>query len=311
MSEKLQSIPKETIQVTPKEVVLPPVNSGAPDQNGFTNFENIPPNEFTNFETIPPNEFTNFENIPPGLNSTELRGEQLPPDGKSDHDENDEIPNSLNSEFHIPNTLNSGIQIPNSLNNKIHIPTNTISSIESTNDEPKTAFDTTANSIDVELNSTVEPNNFDERGSNSIKNEQNNIDEQKNIDEILKYSSEKPEFESNSEPELEANISDHDDSDFGDFERSEVPVVSQVNDVNEKFKIETVTNVNENCELKILDELPKTDKKQVEETLNDDIVNDEINSIDAYFEDLEKKNQVYQSRKVEIEDPQSESKVHN
>ena len=102
MSEKLQSIPKETIQVTPKEVVLPPVNSGAPDQNGFTNFENIPPNEFTN-----------FENIPTGLNSTELRGEQLPPDGKSDHDENDEIPNTLNSEFHIPN----------SLNNKIHIPT--------------------------------------------------------------------------------------------------------------------------------------------------------------------------------------------
>ena len=72
-----------------------------------------------------------------------------------------------------------------------------------------------------------------------------------------------------------------------------------------------MTNVNENCELKILDELPKTDKKQIEETLNDDIVNDEINSIDAYFEDLEKKNQVYQSRKVEIEDPQSESKVHN
>ena len=109
MSEKLQSIPKETIQGAPKEVVLPP----APDQNGFTNFENIPPNEFTNFETIPPNEFTNFENIPPSLNSTELRGEQLPPDGKSDHDENDEIPNSLNSEIHIPN----------SLNNKIHIPT--------------------------------------------------------------------------------------------------------------------------------------------------------------------------------------------
>merc|ERR1712008_638548 len=138
MSEKLQSIPKETIQVTPKEVVLPPVNSGAPDQNGFTKFESIPPNEFTN-----------FENISPGLNSTELRVEQLPPDGKSDHDENDEIPNSLNSEIHIPN----------SLNNKIHIPTNTISSIEPTNDEPKTAFDT-ANSIDVELNSTVEPNNF-------------------------------------------------------------------------------------------------------------------------------------------------------
>ena len=108
MSEKLQSIPKETIQGAPKEVVLPP----APDQNGFTNFENIPPNEFTN-----------FENIPPSLNSTELRGEQLPPDGKSDHDENDEIPNSLNSEFHIPNTLNSEIHIPNSLNNKIHIPT--------------------------------------------------------------------------------------------------------------------------------------------------------------------------------------------
>ena len=289
MSEKLQSIPKETIQVTPKEVVLPPVNSGAPDQNGFTKFENIPPNEFTN-----------FENIPLGLNSTELRVEQLPPDGKSDHDENDEIPNTLNSEIHIPNSLNS----------KIHIPTNTISSIESTNDEPKTAFDT-ANSIDVKLNSTVEPNNFDERGSNSIKNELNNIDEQ-NIDEIPKFSSEQPEFESNSEPELEANISDHDDSDFGDFERSEIPVVSQVNDVNETFKIETVTNVNDNCELKILDELPKTDKKQVEETLNDDIVNDEINSIDAYFEDLEKKNQVYQrapSRKVEIEDPQIESKV--
>ena len=193
MSEKLQSIPKETIQGAPKEVVLPP----APDQNGFTNFENIPPNEFTNFENIPPNEFPNFENIPPGLNSTELRGEELPPDGKSDHDENDEIPNTQNSEIHIPNPLN----------NKIHIPaTNTISRIEPTNlDEPKTAFDT-ANSIDVELNSTVEPNNFDERGSNSIKNEQNNID-----DETLKVSSEQPEFESNSEPELEANISDNDE----------------------------------------------------------------------------------------------------
>ena len=74
-----------------------------------------------------------------------------------------------------------------------------------------------------------------------------------------------------------------------------------------------MTNVNESCELKILDELPKTDKKQVEETLNDDIVNDEINSIDAYFEDLEKKNQVYQrasSRKVESEDPQIEPKVN-
>ena len=291
MSEKLQSIPKETIQGAPKEVVLPP----APDQNGFTNFENIPPNEFTNFENIPPNEFPNFENIPPGLNSTELRGEELPPDGKSDHDENDEIPNTLNSEIHIPN----------SLNNKIHIPaTNTISSIESTNlDEPKTAFDT-ANSIDVELNSTVEPNNFDERGSNSIKNEQNNID-----DETLKVSSEQPEFESNSEPELEANISDNDDSDFGDFERSEVPVLSQVNDVNETLKIETVNNVDENCELKILVELPKTDKKQVD----DDINNDEMNSIDAYFEDVEKKNQVYQkapSRKVEIEDPQIEPEVN-
>ena len=291
MSEKLQSIPKETIQGAPKEVVLPP----APDQNGFTNFENIPPNEFTNFETVPPNEFTNFENIPPDLNSTELRGEQLPPDGKSDHDENDEIPNTLNSEIHIPN----------SLNNKIHIPgPNTISSIESTNlDEPKTAFDT-ANSIDVELNSTVEPNNFDERGSNSIKNEQNNID-----DETLKVSSEQPEFESNSEPELEANISDTDDSDFGDFERSEVPVLSQVNDVNETLKIETVNNVNENCELKILVELPKTDKKQVD----DDINNDEMNSIDAYFEDVERKNQVYQkapSRKVEIEDPQIEPEVN-
>ena len=34
MSEKLQSIPKETIQVAPKEVALPPVPSG-PDQNGF------------------------------------------------------------------------------------------------------------------------------------------------------------------------------------------------------------------------------------------------------------------------------------
>ena len=281
MSEKLQSIPKETIQGTPKEVVLP-------DQNGFTNFENIPPNEFTN-----------FENIPPDLNSTELRGEQLPPDGKSDHDENDEIPNTLNSEIHIPN----------SLNNKIHIPaTNTISSIESTNlDEPKTAFDT-ANSIDVELNSTVEPNNFDERGSNSIKYELKNIDEQ-NVDEIPKFSSEQHEFESNSEPELEANISDQDDSDFGDFERSEVPVLSQVNDVNETLKIETVNNVNENCELKILVELPKTDKKQVD----DDINNDEMNSIDAYFEDVEKKNQVYQkapSRKVEIEDPQIEPEVN-
>ena len=300
MSEKLQSIPKETIQVTPKEVVLPPVNSGATDQNGFTNFENIPPNEFTN-----------FENIPPGLNSTELRGEQLPPDGKSDHDENDEIPNALNSEIQIPNSLNSEIQIPNSLDNQIHIPTNTITSIETTNDEPKTAFDI-ANSIDVELNSNVEPNNFDDKsGSNSMKNELNNIDDkQKNIDEIPQFSSEQPEFESNSEPELEANISDQDDSDFGDFERSEVPVVSQVNDVNETFKIETVTNMNENCELKIQDELPKTDKKQAEETLNDDIVNDEMNSIDAYFEDLEKKNQVYQSRKFEVEDPQSESKVH-
>ena len=299
MSEKLQSIPKETIQGAPKEVVLPP----APDQNGFTNFENIPPNEFTNFESIPPNEFPNFENIPPGLNSTELRGEQLPPDGKSDHDENDEIPNTLNSEVHIPNSLNSEIKIPNSLNNKIHIPaTNTKSSIESTNDEPKTAFDP-ANSIDVELNSTVKPYNFDERGSNSIKYELKNIDEQ-NVDEIPKFSSEQHEFESNSEPELEANISDHDDSDFGDFERSEVPVINQVNDVNEIFKIETVTNVNENC-----DELPKTDENQVEETLNDDIVDDEISSIDAYFEDLEKRNQVYQSRKVEIEDPQVESKV--
>ena len=187
-----------------------------------------------------------------------MRDEQLPPDGKSDHDENDEIPNTLNSEIHIPK----------SPNNKIHIPT-----IESTNDEPKTAFDT-ANSIDVEQNSTIEPNNFEERGSNSIKNELNNIDEV-------------PKFSSDSEPELEANISDHDDSDFGDFE-SEVPVVSQVNDVNETFKIEAVANVNENFELKILDEVPKTDKKQTEETLND-----EINSIDAYFEDLDKKNQVF------------------
>jgi len=59
MSEKLQSIPKETIQVAPKEVALPPVPSG-PDQNGFL---------------------------------TELRGEQIPPDGKSDHE---------NDEFHIP-----------------------------------------------------------------------------------------------------------------------------------------------------------------------------------------------------------------
>ena len=167
MSEKLQSIPKETIQVTPKEVVLPP------DQNGFTNFEKIPPNEFNNFENIPPDEFTKLENIPSGPNSTELRGEQLPPDGKSDHDENDEIPNALNSEIHIPN----------SLNDEIHIPTNTISStIEPTNDEPKTAFDT-ANSIDVEQNSTIEPNNFDKGGSNSIKNGLKIIDEQ-NIDEL-------------------------------------------------------------------------------------------------------------------------------
>ena len=243
--------------------------------------------------------------LAPGLNSTELRGEQLPPDGKSDHDENDEIPNTLNSEIHIS---------PNSLNNEIHIPSNTISSIEPTNDEPKTAFDT-ANSINVELNSTVEPNNFDEKRSNSIKNELNIIDGQENIDddEIQKFSSEQPEFESKSEPELEANISDHDDSDFGDFERSEVPGVSQVNDVKETFKIETVTNVNKNYESQILDELPKTDKKQAEETLKDDIVNDELNSIDNYFEDLEKINEVYQrapSRKVEIEDPQIESKVY-
>ena len=234
--------------------------------------------------------------LAPGLNSTELRGEQLPPDGKSDHDENDEIPNTLNSEIHIS---------PNSLNNEIHIPTNTISSIEPTNDEPKTAFDT-ANSINVELNSTVEPNNFDEKRSNSIKNELNIIDGQENIDddEIQKFSSEQPEFESKSEPELEANISDHDDSDFGDFERSEVPGVSQVNDVKETFK----TNVNKNYELQILDELPKTEKKQAEETLND-----EINSIDAYVEDLEKINLIYQrapSQKVEIEDPQIESKVY-
>ena len=70
-----------------------------------------------------------------------------------------------------------------------------------------------------------------------------------------------------------------------------------------------MNNVNENCELKILVELPKTDKKQVD----DDINNDEMNSIDAYFEDVEKKNQVYQkapSRKVEIEDPQIEPEVN-
>lgn len=188
MSEKLQSISKETIQVTPKEVVLPPVatTSGAiSEQNGFL---------------------------------TELRGEQLPPDGKSDH-ENEEIgqnaPQKANfDESHIPKVENT---------------------IEQT-DDPKTAFVT---NLIIEQNSDTEV----------LPNSSNNIE--LNIDKEPNDLSEPTElFESNDSDHLgfgpetqikQTNISD-DDSDFGDFE-SEIPVSQD--DFNE-MKENTTANEENN-----------------------------------------------------------------